>query len=501
MKTKYLLALDSGTSSCRTIAFDLEGRIQHVVQKEFPLYYPEPGWVEQDPLEIANYQRATLEGVMKELGDRAGGVVGAGITNQRETVVLWDRRTGEPLHRAIVWQDRRTADFMAELAEDQTLVDLIRARTGLVLDPYFSGSKLKWLLDHVDGARAAAADGHLAFGTIDCWLLWHLTGGRQHATDASNAARTMLFDIHRQCWDESLLELFDIPESVLPEVVDCSGDFGAVDGMDAVHIRGMIGDQQSALFGQGCVTPGDAKTTYGTGCFLLMNTGSDVVQSSTGLLSTVAWRLNGEVTAALEGSVFMGGAAIQWLRDGLGIIDSAPEVNPLAASVDDTGGVVMVPAFAGLGAPHWDAWSRGAVFGMTRGTTAAHIARATLEGISLRIVDVLGAMEKDSSVRLHELRVDGGAAASDLLMQIQANVLGTSVMRPCMLETTALGAAAMAGISAGVYGGVEEVGACWHLDQQFDPQIGDEDRDAIRSRWNHAIECVKGWAQRDDDAS
>ncbi len=494
-----LLALDEGTSSCRTVAFDLDGNIKAVSQQEFRQHYPRPGWVEHDASEIRDRQLQTLSAVLGQLDGGERDVCGVGITNQRETVVVWDRRTGEPIHRAIVWQDRRTAAAMAHLAEDSSIRELVRTRTGLVLDPYFSASKLQWMLDHVDGARAAADAGHLAFGTIECWLLWCLTGGKQHVTDASNAARTMLFDINAQCWDDELLRLFDIPASLLPEVVDCAGSFGAIDAIDGLEVNGLIGDQQSALFGQGSLQPGDAKTTFGTGCFLLMNTGGEAVSSDRGLLSTVAWRLGGESTWALEGSVFMGGASIQWLRDGLGIIDAAPDVNALAGSVDDSDGVILVPAFAGLGAPHWDAWGRAAILGMTRGTTAAHIARATLEGIALSVRDVLRAMEADSGISLHELRVDGGAAASDLLMQIQADVLDTAVLRPAMLETTAWGAASMAGIGAGVYASPEDAAGHWHLDKRFESAVDPARRDRKLRAWDRAVNSVRGWARDDDE--
>jgi len=495
-----LLALDAGTSSCRTVAFDLSGRVQVQSQLEFTQHYPRAGWVEHDPCEIRDRQMQTLSTVLRELGPRASDVLGVGITNQRETVVVWDRRNGEPIHNAIVWQDRRTSEAMEALHDEPGVAEMVQHRTGLVLDPYFSASKLKWLLDHVDNARAAATAGHLAFGTVECWLLWCLTGGRTHVTDASNAARTMLYDIDRLCWDDDLLALFNIPAAMLPEVVPCSGAFGEIDGMGGLAVHGLIGDQQSALFGQGCLCSGDAKTTYGTGCFLLMNTGDRRAESTHGLLSTIGWQLGDGTTAyALEGSVFMGGASIQWLRDGLKIIEHAADVNTLAALVPDAGGVVLVPAFAGLGAPEWDAWGRAAIFGMTRGTTDAHIARATLEGIALSVRDVLAAMEQDSGVPLHELRVDGGAAASDLLMQMQADALNASVLRPKMLETTAWGAAAMAGLGSGAYGGADEIVGHWHLDRRFDPEV-DADHLAAKLRtWRRAVDRVRGWAKEDDD--
>ena len=496
-----LLALDEGTSSCRTVAFDLDGNIKCVSQQEFGQHYPQAGWVEHDATEIRDRQFETLRTVLREIGGPQE-VAGVGITNQRETVVMWDRRTGEPISHAIVWPDRRTASVMESIAQDQAIVQLIQERTGLVPDPYFSASKIQWMLDHVGGARAAAEAGHLAFRTIESWLLLSLTEGATHATDASNAARTMLYDIHQGQWDPDLLKLFNIPESVLPDVVPCAGRFGGVAMAPGLEVTGMIGDQQSALFGQGCLQAGDAKTTYGTGCFLLMNTGQDAVASKSGLLTTVGWRLpDGTVNYAMEGSVFMGGATIQWLRDGLGIIESAPEVNALAASVDSTDGVVLVPAFAGLGAPYWDSWGRAAIMGMTRGTTAAHVARATLEGIAMSVGDVLHSMEQDAGLTLHELRVDGGAAASDLLMQIQSDVLGATVLRPKMLETTAWGAAAMSGIGAGTFSGPDDVAGHWHLDRRFEPDVDEAYRASKLATWSRAVDRVRGWAREDTDAS
>ncbi len=493
-----LLALDEGTSSCRTVAFDLCGCIKSVSQQEFQQHYPQAGWVEHDAIEIRDKQLETMRVVLADLGPNED-VLGVGITNQRETVVVWDRRTGMPIHNAIVWQDRRTSEWMESLASDAAVVDLIRTRTGLVPDPYFSASKLRWLLDNVSGARAAAQEGHLAFGTVECWLLWCLTDGGTHATDASNAARTMLCDIRTGQWDDDLMRLFEIPESMLPDIVPCAGRFGAIKGFDGLEINGLIGDQQSALFGQGCLEVGDAKITYGTGCFLLMNTGSEAVISDSGLLTTIGWMLpDGSRAYALEGSVFMGGASIQWLRDGLGIINTASDVNALAASVDSTDGVILVPAFAGLGAPHWDAWGRAAIMGMTRGTTAAHIARATLEGIAMSVGDVLHSMEHNASIAMHELRVDGGAAASDLLMQIQSDVLGRSVLRPRMLETTAWGAAAMAGIGSSTFADPHDVAEHCQLDRRFEPEIDQLHRDAKLRAWDRAVDRVKGWAREDD---
>lgn len=492
-----LVALDAGTSSCRTVAFNEDGAVKAVAQKELPQSYPRPGWVEHDAAKIRDLQLTTLREVLDALGGPAD-VAGIGIANQRETIVLWDRRTGEPIHPAIVWQDRRTTETVERLASDEALAAMVTDRTGLVLDPYFSASKVQWLLDHVGGARRAAEDGHLAMGTVECWLLWCLTGGRCHATDASNAARTLLYDIDRGCWDTDLLQLFDVPESLLPEVVSCSGMFGVASAFGDLPIAGMIGDQQAALFGQGCLRLGDAKTTYGTGCFLLLNTGTTRVRSERGLLSTIAWQQGDCVTYAMEGSVFMGGASIQWLRDGLGIIESAPDVNALAASVTDTDGVVLVPAFAGLGAPYWDPWGRGAILGMTRGTTSAHIARATLEGIAMSVGDVLHAMEADAGISLREVWGDGGAAASDLLMQIQSDVLDTAVLRPAVLETTAWGAAAMAGLGAGVFSDLEDAAGHQQLDRTFEPCVDAAYRASKLRSWRKAVERVKGWAREDD---
>lgn len=496
----YLIALDEGTTSARTIVFNERGETVSVAQREFDQHFPRPGWVEHDARQIRDVQFATAREAMKQAGCTPAQVAGIGITNQRETVVLWDRRTGEPVSPAIVWQDRRTSEAMARIAADSAQVAEIQRRTGLKPDPYFSGSKLRWLLDEVDGARAAADAGHLAFGTIDCWLLWCLSGGAVHATDASNASRTMLWNIRECAWDPELLRMFDIPESVLPEVVPSWGELGAVtvEGLAGTGVRGMLGDQQAALFGQGAFGRGDAKVTFGTGCFLLENTGNEAVESEHGLLSTVAW-MNPEraVTYALEGSVFMGGASIQWLRDGLGLIEEAAQVNELAGSVPDSGGVILVPAFAGLGAPRWDSGARGALLGMTRGTTAAHVARATLEGIAHSVADVIDAMKQDAGAGASELRVDGGAAASDLLMQIQADLLGVTVARPKRLETTAFGAAAAAAIAAGVFAGPEAIDEHRAIDRRFEPALDAAGRARLRSDWARAVPRAMGWVQAD----
>jgi glycerol kinase len=469
----HLLALDQGTTSSRAIVFDDGGRIVAVAQKEFTQHFPQPGWVEHDANEIWETQLEVARAAIDEAGVE---IAGLGITNQRETTVVWDRATGKPIHNAIVWQDRRTADACNSLD-----AELIRRKTGLLPDAYFSGTKVAWILDHVEGARARADE--LAFGTIDSWLAWNLSGGALHITDASNASRTMLFDIHEQDWDDELLALLNVPRAVLPEVVDSSGPYG--DSILGVPIAAMIGDQQGAAAGQLCFDPGQGKNTFGTGCFVLLNTGSEVKEANK-LLSTVAWRLGGETTYALEGSVFIGGAVVQWLRDGLGIIDSSVDVEKLAASVDDSGGVYLVPAFAGLGAPHWDPYARGALMGLTRGSTAAHVARAALDGIAFQVADLIDAMEP-----MQALRVDGGAAANDLLLQFQADILQIPVERPAVLETTALGAAYLAGLATGVYASPGEFSR--EVDSVFEPRMKPEEAAARRARWQDAVDRVKGW--------
>ena len=492
---KYVLALDQGTTSSRAILFDAEGRRVATAQRELPQYFPQPGWVEHDPEEIWQTQLDCAREALAQSRIAIDALLAIGIANQRETTLLWERATGRPLSRAIVWQDRRTADRCAQLAAAGHEA-LFRKRTGLVLDPYFSGTKLAWLLDAIPGARDRAERGELAFGTVDSWLMWRLTGGRRHVTDVTNASRTHLFDIHRGRWDDELLGLLDIPRAVLPEVVPSCGVIGSADPAwfgAAIPLAGIAGDQQAATFGQACFTPGQAKNTYGTGCFMLMNTGSTATESSHGLLTTIAWDCGGEREFALEGSIFMAGAITQWLRDGLGIIASAADVEALAGSVPDSGGVVMVPAFAGLGAPWWDPQARGTLLGMTRGTTRAHIARAALDAIALQSADLAGAMLADSGIPLSELRVDGGAAGNDLLLQLQADLLGVPVLRPRITETTALGAAYLAGIGVGLWGGREEVAAQWQLEKRFEPQIGDAERRARMERWREAVGVARRW--------
>jgi len=493
----FLLALDQGTTSSRAIVFAEDGSIAATAQKEFRQIYPQAGWVEHDAQEIWATQRGVAAEALERARISARDVAAIGITNQRETVVLWDRRTGEPVAPAIVWQDRRTAGFCDELKSSGAEAE-IRRRTGLLADPYFSGTKLRWLLDNVDGARARAGRGELAFGTIDSWLLYNLTGGRVHATDPSNASRTMLYNVHAGAWDEELLRLLGVPREVLPEVRPSCGLFGETDAGvlgAAVPIGGIAGDQQAALFGQACFSPGLAKNTYGTGCFLLMQTGGEAVESRHRLLTTVAWQADGRLEYALEGSVFIGGAVVQWLRDGLGVIRSSEEVEPLAASVEDSHGVYLVPAFTGLGAPHWDAYARGAIVGLTRGVTAAHLARAALESIAFQVADVVSAMEADSGLRLNELRADGGASRNNLLLQFQADLLGVPVVRAAVTETTALGAAYLAGLAAGVYKGREELAAQWKAECRFEPRMKRDDAAARRARWSRAVERAKGWEQ------
>jgi len=489
-----VLALDQGTTSSRAILFDRDGAPRASAQQEFRQIFPKPGWVEHDPTEIWATQSGVLHEALAKAGAGPRDVAAVGITNQRETTVLWERATGRPVHNAIVWQDRRTAPMCDELRA-AGLAPLFAQKTGLVLDAYFSGTKLRWLLDHVDGARARAARGELAFGTIDAWLVWNLTGGRVHCTDASNASRTLLYDIRAGDWDDELLRILDVPREVLPAVVPSAGVCGdATIGGVRVPIAGIAGDQQAALFGQACTSPGLAKNTYGTGCFLLLNTGAHAVASRNNLLTTVAWRRPGGLDYALEGSVFIGGAVVQWLRDGLRIIDRAPEVEALAASVPDNGGVYLVPAFAGLGAPHWDAYARGTITGLTRGATRGHIARAALESIAFQSADVLAAMEKDAGITLSELRVDGGAAANDLLLQFQADILGVPVVRPQVLETTALGAAYLAGLAVGYWQSDADVAANWRVDRRFEPAMPAARAAELRAAWDRAVGRSKGWA-------
>jgi glycerol kinase len=488
----YILALDHGTSSSRAIVFSADGTIVASASAEFAQHFPRSGWVEHDPLDIWNSVLAVARQALAASGLGASQIAAVGLTNQRETTLLWERASGRPLHNAIVWQDRRTEPACRDL-RDAGHAELIRARTGLVVDAYFSATKLAWLLDHVPDGRARAARGELAFGTADTWLLWHLTGGRVHATDVTNASRTMLFNIHTRAWDDDLLALLDIPSALLPEVLPSSADFGRLDETllgAPLPLCGVAGDQQAALFGQACFDAGVAKNTYGTGCFMLRHTGSEACPAPAGCLTTVAAAPPGEIAYAVEGSVFVGGAVVQWLRDGLGAIAASVEVEALAASVPDSGGVVLVPAFAGLGAPHWNPHARGAILGLSRGTTMAHIAHAALESIAFQSAELLETMEAGALPPLAELRVDGGAAVNDMLMQFQADLLGIPVVRPRVIETTALGAAYLAGLHAGVYAGVDEIRALWAVDATFHPSIS-RDAAAVRmAEWRQAISRV-----------
>ncbi|MBV8620218.1 MAG: glycerol kinase GlpK [Curvibacter sp.] len=491
--TSYLLALDQGTSSSRSIVFDRAGHVVAQAQQELPQIYPNPGWVEHDPLVIWRTQLATAREVLVKAGISASQIHALGITNQRETTVVWNRRTGQPIHHAIVWQDRRAEPACARLRE-QGHAELIRERTGLLVDAYFSGTKLQWILDHVPGARQQALAGELAFGTVDSWLMWQLTAGAVHATDVSNASRTMLFNIHRNEWDDELLALLDIPRALMPEVRPSSADFGCVSADllgHPVRIGGVAGDQQSALFGQACFSAGMAKNTYGTGCFMLMHTGAKFQTSRNGLLTTSAAQPGRQAEFAIEGSVFVGGAVVQWLRDGLNAIQASGEVQALAQSVPDAGGVMMVPAFTGLGAPYWNPEARGIITGLTRGSTVAHIARAALESIAFQSTALLQAMSRDAVAAggspVTELRVDGGACANDLLMQIQADLLGIPVVRPAVIETTALGAAYLAGLGTGLYTSVDELSQQWKAERTFLPTLPRDQAEARIAQWEHAV--------------
>jgi len=494
---RAVLALDQGTTSSRAIVFDPDGSIRAVAQREFRQIFPRSGWVEHDADEIWSTQLATAREALAKAGLKAADVAAIGITNQRETTVLWDRKTGRPIHNAIVWQDRRTAGFCDEL-KAAGHEERIQRRAGLVIDAYFSGSKVRWLLDHVPGARGRAERGELAFGTIDSWLVWNLTAGARHVTDPSNASRTMLYDL-RGGWSDELLRVLGVPRALLPEVRPSSEVYGetAPGLFDApIRIAGIAGDQQAALFGQNCFERGLAKNTYGTGCFLLMNIGEEPRLSRHKLLTTVAWQRGGRTDYALEGSVFIGGAVVQWLRDGLGLIRSSSEVEALAASVPDCGGVYLVPAFAGLGAPHWDQYARGTITGLTRGTTAAHLARAALEGIAFQVADVLEVMKQDSGLAMNGLRVDGGAAANDLLMQFQADLLQVPVVRPKVIETTALGAAYLAGLAVGLWKDERDVGRAWQVERTFEPALGADEAAHRRSRWKEALRRSVDWEER-----
>ena len=492
---KYIISLDQGTTSSRAIVFGHDGEIKGVAQKEFKQIFPKPGWVEHKPMEIWSTQSGVISEAIAEADIASSDIEAIGITNQRETTVVWNAETGEPVHNAIVWQDRRTSGFIDKLKEDG-LEETFQNKTGLVLDAYFSGSKLAWILDNVDGARKLAEAGKLRFGTIDSWLIYKLTGGEVHVTDVSNACRTMMYNIRELKWDEEILDILNIPIEMLPEVKSSSEVYGhANQGQlrSDVPIAGIAGDQQAASFGQACFEKGQGKNTYGTGCFFLMNTGQEPIKSENKLLSTIAWQLDGKVDYALEGSIFIAGAVVQWLRDGLGIIRNAEDVEKLAQSEDDNGGVYLVPAFAGLGAPHWDQYARGTIVGLTRGSTAGHIARAALEGIVYQVNDVARAMEADSGTELKELRVDGGASKNDLLMQFQADTLGVEVVRPKITETTALGAAYLAGLAVDFWKDQNEIEALWEEEKRFEPQMEESKRKELTDRWHDALERSKSW--------
>jgi glycerol kinase len=490
----FVLALDQGTTSSRAILFSASGEIAAVAQKEFTQIFPQPGWVEHDPIEIWASQSGVVTEALAKAGADFKDIAAIGITNQRETTIVWDRETGKPIYNAIVWQDRRTAGFCDTLKRDGH-EQMIQQRTGLLIDAYFSGSKVAWILANVEGARARAEAGKLAFGNVDTWLVWNLTGGARHATDVSNASRTMLFNIHTGAWDADLLQLLGIPESMLPEVRSSSEVYGHT--AQGVAIAGIAGDQQAALFGQMCLKPGMAKNTYGTGCFMLQNTGTRAVPSQHKLLTTVAWKLgSAPIEYALEGSVFIGGAVVQWLRDGLGIIRHASEIQALAESVPDNGGVYLVPAFAGLGAPHWDQYARGTITGITRGTTAGHLARAALEGIAYQVADLLDGMHADAGIALRELRVDGGASANSMLMQFQADLLQVPVVRPAVTETTALGAAYLAGLAVGFWPDTNATATQWQVDKRFEPSMPAAKVAELRERWREAVGRSKGWEKK-----
>jgi glycerol kinase len=491
---QYVLALDQGTTSSRALLFDQQGAVCAVAQREFDQIFPQPGWVEHNPQQIAASQIAVALQALAQAGAQASDVAAIGITNQRETAIVWNRESGEPVYNAIVWQDRRTADLCDRLRREGH-GPLIQRRTGLLIDSYFSATKICWILENVQGTRSLAEAGKLAFGTVDSWLLWKLTGGRVHATDASNASRTMLFNIHTGAWDRELLDLFRVPLSMMPAVRSSSEVYGeatAVKGLEKIPLAGIAGDQQAALFGQRCILPGLTKNTYGTGCFMLQNTGRRAVPSSNRLVTTVAWKIGDTTEYALEGSVFVGGAVVQWLRDGLGLIRRSEEVEALAKSVPDNGGVYFVPAFVGLGAPHWDSYARGSMFGLTRGTTAGHLARAALESIAYQVADLLDAMRLDSGDSVQELRVDGGAAANDSLMQFQSDILGVPAVRPSVTETTALGAAYLAGLAVGFWKTGLNASFATN-DRRFEPQLLASQARVLRNRWNEAVSRSKNW--------
>ncbi|MDY2981584.1 MAG: glycerol kinase GlpK [Fusobacterium sp.] len=496
---KYIVALDQGTTSSRAVLFDENQKIVGIAQKEFTQIYPKEGWVEHDPMEIWSSQSGVLAEVIAREGISQHDIIGLGITNQRETTIVWDKNTGKPVYNAIVWQCRRTAQICDELRKKEGLVEYIKENTGLVLDAYFSGTKIKWILDNVEGAREKAEKGELLFGTVDTWLIWKLTNGKVHATDYTNASRTMIYNIKKLEWDEKLLKELGIPKSMLPEVKDSSGTFGYANlggkGGHRVPICGVAGDQQSALFGQACFEKGEAKNTYGTGCFLLMNTGEEMVQSKNGLVTTIAIGLNGKVQYALEGSIFVGGAVVQWLRDELRLVGESKDTEYFARKVKDNGGVYVVPAFVGLGAPYWDMYARGAILGLTRGANKNHIIRAALESIAYQTRDVLEAMQEDSGIELNGLKVDGGATANNFLMEFQSDILGKTVRRPTVLETTALGAAYLAGLAVGVWETKEEIKNSWILDREFSPTMEEGLREEKYAKWKKAVERSRAWEE------
>jgi glycerol kinase len=500
---QYVLALDQGTTSSRSILFDAQGQVRTVAQKEFEQVYPNPGWVEHDPNEIWSTQMGTASEALSRANIGAEDLAAIGITNQRETTIVWDRATGEPIHNAIVWQDRRTSGLCDRL-KDQGQRDRIQSKTGLIIDAYFSGTKIKWILDHVDGARERAQNGDLAFGTVDSWLVWRMTDGQRHITDATNASRTLLYNIHEGRWDDELLDLLDVPRPMLPEVKDSSTVYGTTQSGpfdDEVPIAGIAGDQQAALFGQMCTSPGLGKNTYGTGAFLLQNTGEKAVTSEHNLLTTIGYQVNGTTYYALEGSIFVAGAVVQWLRDELKMIREASQVEKLARSVDDNGGVYFVPAFTGLGAPYWDQYARGTISGLTRGANRGHLARAAIESMAYQVADVIDAMEADSGIETTELRADGGAAANDLLLQFQSDILDLPVVRPKILETTALGAAYLAGLAVDFWSSQSEIQDQWELDQMFTPSMSDDRAAELRAGWSKALDRARAWESPDDSAA
>ena len=495
---KFILALDQGTTSSRAILFDHAGRIQSVAQKEFRQIFPQPGWVEHDPVEIWSSQASVASEARLKIGVAPADIAAIGITNQRETTIVWDRKTGEPVYNAIVWQDRRTAPF-CELLKQSGHAEKIRFKTGLVIDAYFSGSKIRWILDHVEGARKKANEGRLAFGTVDSWLIWKFTNGQVHATDITNASRTMLYNIREQKWDDELLQMMEIPSSMLPIVRESSEIYGETDTSlfpANIPIAGVAGDQHAALFGQMCLEKGMVKNTYGTGCFMLMNIGDQFVESKNNLLTTVAWKINGHIQYAFEGSIFIAGAVVQWLRDGLGIIKNSADIEALAKQVENTNGVSFVPAFAGLGAPYWNPEARGTIVGITRGTTAGHIARAALESIAYQTMDVLKAMEADAGIAIKELRVDGGATANNLLMQFQADLLQCKVIRPEITETTALGAAYLAGLAVGFWKDTDEIAQWWKSEKEFLPQTSSHNMQPGIDHWKQAVHATQVWSKK-----